>query len=252
MVNIKHTRYIFIAVVALIVVVAVYITFFAKKSAPDFSLYEAGPERKAAFFNYFQPIVHSINSEILSDRKKVQKECEANNDSTSLGNMAKKYRLDKQDVLNEPMCNILLRRVDVIPASLALAQAANESAWGTSRFAVEANNFFGQWCFMKGCGVVPNKRDKNKTHEIADFRTPKDSVKSYMMNLNTHEAYRDMRKIRQAQRLQDVPLSGLTLSQALLNYSERKEEYVEEINAMIRFNNLQRFDDVINSLQAGH
>ena len=248
MVNIKNTRYILIAVVVSIVVVAAYITFFAKKSAPDFSLYEAGPERKAAFFGYFQPIVDSINSELLLDRVKVLKECEANNDSTSLGNIAKKYRLDKQDVLDEPLCNVLLKRVDAIPPSLALAQAANESAWGTSRFAVQANNFFGQWCFKKGCGVVPNKRDEDKVHEVADFRTPKDSVKSYMMNLNTHDAYRDLRKMRQAQRLQDEPLSGLTLSKGLLNYSERKEEYVAEINDMIRFNKLQRFDEAINAL----
>lgn len=246
--NIKNTQYVLVVVVILIVVVAIYSTFFAKKSAPDFSLYEAGPERKEAFFSYFQPIVDTINSELLFDRKMVQKECNDNADSTSLGNMAKKYRIDKQDVVDESVCTVLLRRVDAIPPSLALAQAANESAWGTSRFAVQANNFFGQWCFKKGCGVVPNKRDENKVHEVADFRTPEDSVKSYMMNLNTHDAYRDLRRIRQAQRLQKVPLSGLTLSQGLLNYSERKEEYVKEINAMIRFNKLQRFDEAIHSL----
>lgn len=246
--KIKNSRFALGGVAILIAIVAIYLIFLTKESAPDFSLYEAGPERKEAFFGYFTPIVNSINEELLLDRKKVLKECAENDAGTTLGEIVKKYRIDKQDVVDEPLCNVLLRRVDVIPPSLALAQAANESAWGTSRFAVQANNFFGQWCFKKGCGVVPNKRDEDKVHEVADFNAPKDSVKSYMMNLNTHEAYRDLRKIRLAQRLQNVPLSGLTLSQGLLNYSERKEEYVEEINAMIRYNKLQRFDDAINSL----
>jgi Bax protein len=146
---------------------------------------------------------------------------------------------------------VLLRRADIVPASLAIAQAANESAWGTSRFAKLGNNFFGQWCFSKGCGIVPKSRDTNKNHEVADFRSPADSVESYMLNLNTHDAYKPLRKIRQSLREEDKAVTGVALSYGLGKYSERGDEYGKEIREMISFNKLAVLDKLDLSKQEG-
>ncbi|WP_034474075.1 glucosaminidase domain-containing protein [Aestuariibacter salexigens] len=242
MINKQNGKMLYSAIATVAVVAVVYFLFFARESAPDFSQYEAGPERKEAFFSYFHPIVNEINEEIRSDRATVVETCDATGEESALSPLAEKYRVDDSDLKNESLCDLLLRRVDVIPASLALAQAANESAWGTSRFAKQGNNFFGQWCFEKGCGIVPNNRDANKTHEVADFRSPSDSVKSYMLNLNGHDAYRPLREIRESLRMRDAQITGIELSHGLNKYSERGEEYGEELRAMIRFNELTRFD----------
>lgn len=217
-------------------------------TAPDFSQYRAGPERKTAFFNYFEPIVDGINQELLSDREQILARCESGAASLeTLSAFAAKYRIDKQDLQNESLCDLLLRRADVIPPSLALAQAANESAWGTSRFAEEGNNFFGQWCFERGCGIVPKDREEDKAHEVAAFRSPEDSVKSYMLNLNGHDAYRPLRLIREELRETDDDITGLELTRGLNKYSERGAEYGKELRSMIRFNKLTRYDDELET-----
>ncbi|NVK55896.1 MAG: glucosaminidase domain-containing protein [Alteromonadaceae bacterium] len=223
--------------------IAVWLAFFSRVSPPDFSAHPAGPERKMAFFTYFKPIIDDINNEITADRELVKKVCLEDKDATEeLAELVLKYRVDRVDIETESLCDILLRRVDIIPPSLALAQAANESAWGTSRFAQQGNNFFGQWCFEVGCGIVPKKRDENMIHEVADFRSPAESVKSYMLNLNGHDAYRTLRTIRQMFRASDASFSGIELSYGLNKYSERGEEYGEELREMIRFNKLTQYD----------
>ena len=123
-----------------------------------------------------------------------------------------------------------------MPEWLALMQAANESAWGTSRFAREGNNFFGQWCFRKGCGIVPSRRAKGATHEVAAFKSPAESVRAYMHNLNTGKAYRYLRKIRTGLRRQGKPLTAEVLAAGLDHYSERGHAYVEDLRRMIRVN----------------
>ena len=138
----------------------------------------------------------------------------------------------------------LLRRVDVVPPSLALAQAANESAWGTSRFARDGNNYFGQWCFEQGCGLVPKRRDEGRAHEVATFSSPVESVERYMANLNTHDAYRPLRERREQLRESEAPITGIQLAAGLEKYSERGEEYIAELRSMIRFNNLGAYDKV--------
>ncbi|APE06648.1 MAG: flagellar biosynthesis protein FlgJ [Aestuariibacter sp.] len=228
---------------ALLLSVAVWFIFFAKELAPDFTAYAAGPERKTAFFNYFTPIIVDANKQLAADRRQIQKICDkGNSDAASLESYLTKYRIDDADLQQESACQLLLRRADVVPVSLALAQAANESAWGTSRFAKQGNNFFGQWCFTKGCGIVPQSRDKGKAHEVADFRSPADSVESYMMNLNRHDAYKPLRTIRQSLREKGFVISGLPLTHGLNKYSERGEEYGKELRDMITFNDLTRFD----------
>ncbi|MDC8831552.1 glucosaminidase domain-containing protein [Alteromonas gilva] len=245
MINIKDSKILIgLMAVLLALVIAVWFIFFSRVTPPDFSEHPAGPERKMAFFSYFKPIIDDVNQEFIADREFVTSVCSTDdkNADSQLAELAVKYRIDKVDIENESLCDVLLRRVDIVPPSLALAQAANESAWGTSRFAQQGNNFFGQWCFEKGCGIVPNSRDESKIHEVADFRSPADSVKSYMLNLNGHDAYKSLRSIRQSLRAQNASFSGIELSYGLNKYSERGEEYGEELREMIRFNKLTEYD----------
>ena len=130
----------------------------------------------------------------------------------------------------------------MIPVSMLLAQAANESAWGTSRFAQKGNNFFGQWCFKAGCGIVPKMRPSGRIYEVARFNSPYDSVKSYLKNLNTNNGYKLFRKLRAMERETEGKLNGLVLAPGLINYSERKQKYVNSIKAIISRHNLEQFD----------
>lgn len=215
---------------------------------PDFSAFPAGKARKVAFFDYMLPIIRHINSELFVERFYLQ---QWRNDFAQNGALTDQQRLalsslaKKYDVADESVKDqlaILWRRVDTIPASLALAQAANESAYGTSRFAVEANNLFGQWCFSKGCGIVPSARHEDANHEVRKFASPVESVRSYMFNLNTNRAYANLRQLRSKQRASEQTPNGLTLVNALLKYSSRGQAYVEELTAMIRHNKLSQFD----------
>ena len=237
----SNSKYVIVFVIAILASIAVWFSFFAKEAAPDFTTYAAGPDRKAAFFEYFTPIIVDVNKQLAADRQKIQDACDAD-DTGKLDKFLTKFRVDDTDLKQESACTILLRRADIVPASLAIAQAANESAWGTSRFAKQGNNFFGQWCFTKGCGIVPTSRDANKAHEVADFRSPADSVESYMLNLNTHDAYKPLRDIRQSLRKKDEVVTGVALSYGLGKYSERGDEYGKELREMISFNKLASLD----------
>ena len=135
----------------------------------------------------------------------------------------------------------LLLRVDVVPESLVLAQSANESGWGTSRFAREANNLFGIWCFRPGCGLKPVSRDAGLTHEVARYESVQDSVSAYIHTINTNPAYTNLRDIRAQSHQDEVHFSGLALAEGLLKYSARGMDYVREIQQLIRVNNLQQY-----------
>ena len=212
----------------------------------NFSSYSAGSERKQAFFEYFVPIIEQENESIRKERMFVT-QASLKADSLSwfakrkVNKIANKYRVEPFDYASAKDWTALLDRVDEIPPALALAQAANESAWGTSRFAVEAKNYFGQWCFSKGCGLVPKARDAGKAHEVAVFDTPAESVASYMRNLNRHSSYSTLREIRLKYRDGNMPLTGEALAQGLVKYSERGPAYVEELISMIRFNKLEQY-----------
>lgn len=134
-------------------------------------------------------------------------------------------------------------RVDEVPVSLVLAQAANESGWGTSRFAHEGNALFGQWSFG-GSGMLPEaQRASLGDYRVAAFETPLLSVIAYMRNLNTHAAYAPLRELRAQARAAGRPLSGYELAGGLERYSERGQEYVEEIRSMIDTNRLRETDE---------
>lgn len=212
---------------------------------PDFSTIQDVKEKKQAFFAYLLPLVQEANSRILAERALAEKWLlEPDNLSTAeqqeLQHLLEKYRITTEDP--EQQQDLLLRRVNAIPPSLVLAQAANESAWGTSRFAREGNNLFGQWCFSEGCGLIPEGRGDGARHEVRAFANPLKSIESYMRNLNSHPSYRELRELRQQELEQQGYPSGITLSQGLQNYSERGQDYIDEIQQMIEFNQLQRFD----------
>lgn len=213
---------------------------------PDFTEVPAGEARKSAFFSYLTPLIRVENERVLSQREALKAVIERGHAGWAerrwLRRLATEYELDGLDVEGPEDWGLLLRRVDLVPPSMALAQAANESAWGTSRFARLGNNFFGQWCYQPGCGLVPNARNEGATHEVAAFRSPQISVRRYMNNINTHPAYRDLRSRRAAMRAEGQEITGLALIPALTRYSERGQAYVNELAAMIRSNGLDRLE----------
>jgi Bax protein len=132
--------------------------------------------------------------------------------------------------------------MDEVPVSLALAQAAKETGWGTSRFAQEGNALFGQWTWS-GEGLKPKDADQNEGHKVMKFNVLQASVRAYQRNLNTHKSYKDFRKARAELRDQGLPLDSLVLSKFLKNYAETGNQYVEVLKKIITQNNLKDFDD---------
>ena len=144
----------------------------------------------------------------------------------------------------------LLKRVDIIPTSIALAQAAKESGWGTSRFALEGNAIFGQWTWS-GKGIAPLDRESNKNHKILKFPILRASVKAYQNNLNTHKSYIKFREKRSGMRDKKKDISGLDLTDTLGNYAQTGAEYIKILNQIIRQNRLTDFEPVrlVNSVK---
>lgn len=225
----------------------VIVSWAAPPDVPDFTEYEAGTERKQAFINYFLPLIEERNASILEAREQLIEWSEARDDigwwdRFQLDDLVETYRIEDFDVNSDEHWATLLRRVDAIPISLALAQAANESGWGTSRFGRDGYNYFGQWCYTEGCGIVPGKRGKGEVHEVAAFNSPEDSVASYLRNLNSHKAYRPLRDIRARLRAAEKPITGIELARGLGKYSQRGDAYIEELHSIIRRNDLLQHD----------
>lgn len=149
---------------------------------------------------------------------------------------ARDYGVEMSDVADTKAWNALLERVDEVPLRLVLAQSANESSWGNSRFAREGYNFFGQWCFTKGCGIVPSRRTPGLTHEVAKFASVNESVAAYLKNINTGRVYAGLRRIPADKRRAGEQPTAHDLAGGLVKYSERGDAYVKEIRAMIRVN----------------
>lgn len=216
---------------------------------PDFTHYRDVRTKKQEFFSYMLPMVRHANNRILNDRSlllAIRNDLRSGvvinpNDVQFVGELARVYRVKSRQHLPS-VVDVLLIRVDLVPESLVLAQSANESGWGTSRFAREANNLFGIWCFTRGCGVTPLSRDDGLTHEVARYDCVQDSVNAYIHTINTNGAYLDLRQIRAASRDGEQYISGLALAEGLRKYSSRGIDYVREIQQLIRVNNLQRFN----------
>lgn len=216
---------------------------FVNPQLPDFAAYTDVKMKKHKFFSFLQPLVTQANNKVLAERAKVlrwQKDGIDNDEQSQLNALLKKYRVKAEPLAQQ--LEQLNQRINVIPPSLVLAQAANESAWGTSRFARKANNLFGQWCFSKGCGIVPASRNSGANHEVAAFDSPYESVASYIRNLNSHPSYATLRELRNQQLSEQNFATGNVIAGGLLKYSERGEEYVKEIRAMIRHNKLEALD----------
>ena len=223
------------------------VTLIDRNPLPDFSEYSQVQQKKRAFFEYMLPLIQETNQQVIADRKELELLTENAPglnffQRIKLGQLAEKYFVSQDDKTDSQVIEQLMLRVDPVPASLALAQAAIESAWGTSRFAVQGNNLFGQWCYTKGCGLVPRNREVGRQHEVAVFSTVSESVESYIRNINTHRAYSDLRASRARLRAEKISVSGYQLAENLLEYSELREKYVHEVQAVIRLNNLARFD----------
>jgi len=201
---------------------------------PSFESIENTIVRKEVFFNYLLPTIHKKNAEIIELRNSI-----LNNELSinELGILATKYRI-KSPVTQEE----LLKVIDILPPSLILAQAANESNWGRSRFAKDFNNYFGIWCFSEGCGVIPKERDTNATHEVASFNSLEECIDYYVLNINRSYAYEELRLIRENQRNNLQPIQGIVLAEGLGNYAFPGIEYIDTIKSVIQYNQLGRHD----------
>lgn len=212
---------------------------------PDFS--EMPVEgKKRQFFAYLSPMISAVNFELAADRDRVRElmaQHEAGErigwlDRRWLGRLASRFKVPIDELELDEALATLERRAGVVPESLVLVQAAVESGWGTSRFAQEGNNYFGQRCYRPNCGMVPAGRPDG-SFGLTRFASVAASVESYILNLNTHPEYVEFRDLRKERREAGRPVTGLALVGELDGYSERGEAYVEEIADMIRANDLE-------------
>lgn len=198
--------------------------------------------KKAVFFRLMAPLVLMSNEAILKERELIQS---LESSDPNLRLLFEKYRVElsaDEEITVKQRAN-LLTRVDIVPPSLALAQAAEESGWATSRFTIEGNAFFGQWDFS-GQGMVPKQQRKELgNYGIAKFDSPIGSVMGYMQNINTSFAYDKFRKKRAELRANNQLLSGWLLAATLDKYSERGQAYIDSIRSMIDYNKLQQVDE---------
>ena len=196
--------------------------------------------KRELFIKIVLPLVLDENSRILENRKKLFKLLSKNFNTVGervwLKRRFKEYKIKDQDLAELKM------RMDIIPVSIALAQAANESGWGTSRFALEGNALFGQWTWSKN-GISPANQDKDKTHKVLQFQVLKASVKAYKNNLNTHNAYKKFREKRAHMREDNKKIDGLALTPHLKKYAADGELYVRIIESIIVKNSLTDFDN---------
>ena len=202
---------------------------------------ESVKKRKNLFIQIVLPLIIEENTKIRLDRKKLFAILNKNNNSKSdkewLLKKFKQYGVNKNDL------STLKIRMDEIPVSLAIAQAAKETGWGTSRFAQEGNALFGQWTWS-GEGIKPAGADSDSKHKVAKFKVLKASVKAYQRNLNTHSGYKNFRKERAIQRDNQGKLNSLELVKHLDKYAETGVEYTKILKQIIQQNSLTDFDDV--------
>ncbi len=197
-------------------------------------------ERKKLFIQIVLPLIIEENINIRLDRKKLFSILNKNNNSTIekkwLNNKFKQY-----DVVNQDLATLKIR-MDEIPVSLAISQAANESGWGTSRFALEGNALFGQWTWG-GDGIKPAAASSNSKHKVMKFKILQASVRAYQRNLNTNSSYRKFREVRAIQRNNNGKLNSLKLVNYLDKYAETGKEYTKILKQIIKQNSLTDFDN---------
>ena len=216
---------------------------------PDFAAVVEIDARKQQFFQFLKDYIYAANAEVLKARQQLKRYDEIAASGSPFSpterswvlTLADEYDLDTRELSEREITAELMNRVDEVPVAMALAQAANESAWGTSRFAVEGNNIFGQWCFEKGCGLVPLQRKGNASYEVRRFESIGASVSAYIKNINSQYSYEGLRELRARMRSRNEPLNAFDLAAGLAAYSARGEDYVDEVQNLIVQNGLDRF-----------
>ena len=225
-----------------------YLTKIPKEWSDSISDKMSVAHKKALFFRLIGPGILRCNELILLDRNRLKKI--ASKDSSEkedlhwLQKLALKYKVvdEKATSLNTKQTAELLKRVDIIPPSLAMAQGANESGWGTSRFAEAGNSLFGQWTWG-GKGIASKGKQSGKgDYKVASFEHPIDSIAAYMLNLNTNNAYSDLRNKRAEIRNGDKEITGLALIGTMIHYSQRGKAYVQDLENLITYNHLEAVD----------
>jgi len=217
---------------------------------PDFASIDTVAVKKQQFFDFLEDYVMAENANIAETRRELRSYVDIANSGVAFSQrerrwilqLAEHYDLDTSALSDREIANELYLRVDKVPVSLALAQAANESAWGTSRFARQGNNIFGQWCYEEGCGLVPRRRLSGATHEVKKFDSIQESVNAYINNINTHPSYSYLRELRARMRDRNRPLDSLRLAMGLGSYSQRGDNYVDEVQNLIVQNQLTERD----------
>ena len=206
----------------------------------EIKMIESSKKRKEFFIQIVLPLILKENNNIKLDRKRLFGIINKNNNSDLekkwLERKYKQYGIPSKDLFT------LKIRMDEIPVSLAIAQAAKETGWGTSRFAQEGNALFGQWTWS-GEGLKPKESDKNEGHKVMKFNVLQASVRAYQRNLNTHSSYKDFRRARAELRDKGKPLDSIILAEFLDKYAETGDKYVEVLKKIIDQNNLKDFDD---------
>ena len=206
----------------------------------EIKMIENTKKRKEFFIQIVLPLILQENNNIRLDRKSlfsiINKSNNTDLEKRWLDKKYKQYGIPSKDLLT------LKVRMDEVPVSLALAQAAKETGWGTSRFAQEGNALFGQWTWS-GEGLKPKEADENEGHKVMKFNVLQASVRAYQRNLNTHQTYKEFRLARAQLRDAGEPLDSIILSEYLTKYAETGEEYVKVLQKIINQNNLKDFDN---------
>ena len=215
---------------------------YLSKLPKDLKKIKSTNKRKDTFIKIVMPLILSENEKILEDRNKLFRIL--GKQSNTMGEKVwLKRRFKDYDIKGEDIAELKLR-MDIVPTSIAIAQAAKESGWGTSRFALEGNAMYGQWTWG-GEGIEPSKKDKKKEHKILKFPKLQSSVAAYMKNLNTHRGYSEFRDKRSKIREKKQEVNGLDLVDYLYNYAQTGSEYVKTLKIIIQQNNLNDFDTSI-------
>ncbi len=211
-------------------------------------------ERKVLFVKMMLPLALKVNEEVANERKEFlpiyekveKKEILSKDEKDKLDALSKKYQAEsrfKDDRKYGVIAKKLFTRIDVLPPSMIVAQAIEESGWGTSRFARFGNALFGEWSW-NGKGMIPKGRKDGETYRVKTFDTVLDSLRSYMRNINSHNNYYQLRMRRKEARYRELLFSGYDFAGALYGYSQRGVEYVQSIRNIINRNNLTEFDAV--------
>ena len=215
---------------------------YLSKLPKDLKKIKSTQKRKDTFIKIVMPLILDENTKILEDRKKLFKIL--GKQSNTMGEKVwLKRRLKDYKIKNEDVAELKVR-MDIIPVSIALSQAAKESGWGTSRFALEGNAMFGQWTWGNE-GIEPSGKDQGQKHKILKFSMLRSSVKAYMINLNTHKGYREFREERSLLRDKNKKILGTDLVKYLYNYAKSGSEYVKTLKKIIDQNNLTDFDNSV-------